>query len=71
MKRSTALAANIEAFIEEYYNRCRLHSALGYRPPDEFERHAVTTALAPNTAAGATVRFFGHEEASDRTFSKM
>ena len=64
------LAANIEAFIEEYYNRCRLHSALGYRPPDEFERHAVTTAPAPNTAAGATVRFFRHEEASDRTFSK-
>jgi transposase InsO family protein len=24
------LAANIEQFIEEYYNRCRLHSAIGY-----------------------------------------
>jgi transposase InsO family protein len=27
------LRANIEEFIEEYYNRQRLHSALGYRPP--------------------------------------
>jgi transposase InsO family protein len=25
-------------FIEEYYNQRRLHSSLGYRPPDEFER---------------------------------
>ena len=32
------LRRNIESFIEHYYNRCRLHSALGYRPPEEFER---------------------------------
>jgi hypothetical protein len=25
-------------FIEQYYNRFRLHSALGYRPPEEFEQ---------------------------------
>ena len=30
------LLGNIEAFIEQYYNRCRLHSALGYRPPEEY-----------------------------------
>ena len=40
------LRRNIEAFIEQYYNRCRLHSALGYQPPDEFEQQlkSVNTA---------------------------
>jgi transposase InsO family protein len=31
------LVQSVEAFIEHYYNRCRLHSALGYRAPEEFE----------------------------------
>jgi putative transposase len=31
------LVLSVEAFIERYYNRFRLHSALGYRPPEEFE----------------------------------
>lgn len=31
------LRLNISAFIECYYNRERLHSALGYRSPQEFE----------------------------------
>ena len=31
------LVESVGEFIEHYYNRCRLHSALGYRPPGEFE----------------------------------
>jgi hypothetical protein len=39
------LLGNIEVFIEQYYNRCRLHSALGYRPPEEFEQEASPANL--------------------------
>jgi hypothetical protein len=52
------LLANIEAFIEQYYNRCRFHSALGYRPPEEFEQQANTGVHS----AGATMSFFRHGE---------
>jgi transposase InsO family protein len=38
------LRANIEEFIERYYNRCRLHSALGYQSPEEFERSSGSDA---------------------------
>ena len=52
------LRANIEEFIERYYNPRRLHSALGYRSPDEFEQNAVTET----TSLGATMSFFRHEK---------
>ena len=36
------LRTNMAAFIEQYYNRIRLHSAFGYRPPEQFERAVVS-----------------------------
>lgn len=52
------LRANILEFIEQYYNRQRLHSALGYVPPEEFEQAAHTEAIS----TGARVSFFRHAE---------
>ena len=54
-------ARHIEEFIEQYYNGCRLHSALGYRPPEEFEREANAAV----NSAGATMSFFRHEEGAN------
>ena len=48
------LRTNMATFIDQYYNCIRLHSALGYRPPEEFER-AVATGLPPGAA---TMQFF-------------
>ena len=48
------LRENIAAFIEQYYNRVRLHSALGYHSPDEYEQATSSTT----SATGATMRFF-------------
>jgi putative transposase len=39
--------ASVEQFIEKIYNGRRLHSALGYRPPVEFERSLLTPSLPP------------------------
>jgi len=49
------LRTNIEEFVDEYYNRQRLHSALGYRSPDEFEQQS--DRKNPTGSLGATVQF--------------
>jgi transposase InsO family protein len=52
------LNAHLEQFIEHYYNRLRLHSALGYKTPEEFE-----AGSAPQTSLPApTVSFSRHGE---------
>lgn len=54
------LRTNIEEFIDQYYNRQRLHSALGYRSPEEFERQSE--CRSPADSRSATVAFFENDE---------
>ncbi len=49
------LEAHIGEFIERYYNRRRLHSALDYRSPEQFERSL------PAAVPAASMSFFRHE----------
>jgi len=55
------LRSHIESFIEQYYNRTRLHSALGYRPPEEFEQAVVSA----NPSGAATMQFFESIEGAE------
>ena len=64
------LRTNIEEFIEQHYNRKRLHSALGFCSPEEFERKSE----CPNPAAdvrSATMEFFENDENGKRVFPEV
>jgi putative transposase len=52
------LRTNLRIFIEQYYNRRRLHSSLGYQTPEEFEQALIPT----NQTAAVTMSFLRHEE---------
>jgi transposase InsO family protein len=51
------LRKKLAEFIDVYYNRVRLHSALGYRPPEEFEQTGSGAAQK-----AAVLSFLGHKE---------
>jgi transposase InsO family protein len=51
------LQQHLQEFLDHYYNRVRLHSALGYRTPEEFER-AAAVAPGAGVQAAATMSYF-------------
>ena len=53
------LRLNVGDFIEQYYNRCRLHSSLGYQPPEEFEQR-----LTASISTAVKIDFFRQQEYS-------
>jgi hypothetical protein len=61
------LRANIETFIEQYYNQQRLHSALGYRTPEEFERQAQSQTEAADAKSARIIFLPGLAQSSTET----
>ncbi len=55
------LRANLERFIDRYYNSTRLHSALGYRAPDAYEQQ-LAAEQGSATPECPMVSFPRHEE---------
>jgi transposase InsO family protein len=53
------LRCHLREFIEEYYNRCRLHSALSYQTPAEFEVAPPTAGTHATLVASLRLSFPG------------
>ena len=53
------LRSQLREFIEQYYNRERLHSALGYCSPEKFEQQ-LAVRPPPSPGPAARVSFSGH-----------
>jgi hypothetical protein len=62
------LHANVEEFIEQYYNQQRLHSALGYQSPVEFEQRNNGVAV---DSRSATMVFFENNVNEQRGSSEL
>jgi|SRR5450432_4104846 hypothetical protein len=69
MKTCDNVRALAREFIDDYYNRLRLHSALGYRTPEEFEHDAAAAPAGPGgtTHDAAVMTYFTRKEPEKST----
>jgi putative transposase len=64
------LRTNVAIFIEQYYNHQRLHSALGYRSPEEFEQRAECQNVITNSKGATMIYFDGLAQSSTGLLGK-